>query len=374
MTGAAMAETTPLAAARASGAEVVLVFPGGLPDAQRFRAEAQARGQTVIGASSLTFDPASQAYETWETLPYVHDAAFAARLAQLIGRRAVTAIYAPHEVISGVLCDILPTIAPGVRLIDPNPLKKIELGYRDLLRGASESSADCRFDLEDGRPPLAPIARAGLLRLVETISGMTDGDKIDAIIGAMAYAPNGDLVEIGSWWGRSAALLVLLARHWNIGKLLCVDPWHEAYLDQGVEILDRASARMDNDFAHTIFQINLAPIAGGALNFIRGPSVEAAHSYRPSLTLESETFGRTTYEGRIAFLHIDGNHTYENAKADALAWTPHVKPGGWIVFDDYVWAFGDGPKRVGDEYLSAEADRIALSFVIGTALFVKLKG
>ena len=368
MSGATMRK-----AVETARAEVVLIFPAGLPDSQKFRAEAKARGQAVVGASSLSFDAAAQAYDAWETLPYIHDPAFAARLAAVVARHRVTAIYAPHEVISGVLGDILPSVAPGVGLIDPNPLKKIELAYRDRLHEATEASAAAWFDLPGGRPPLTPIARAGVLRLVETISGMTDGDKIDAIIEAMGHAPDGDLVEIGSWWGRSAAVLVLLARYWGIGKLLCVDPWHEAYLDQGVEILDRASARMDNDFAHAIFQINLAPIAGGALNFIRGPSSEAARRYGPGLALESETFGRTEYEGRIAFLHIDGNHTYENAKADALAWTPHVKPGGWIVFDDYVWAFGDGPRRVGDEFLASEAERIALSFVIGTALFVKLK-
>ena len=74
-----------------------------------------------------------------------------------------------------------------------------------------------------------------------------------------------------------------------------------------------------------------------------------------------------------AVLHIDGNHAYDNVLADACAWTPHVRPGGWIVFDDYVWAFGDGPKRVGDAYLAENAERIDLSFVTGTALWVRLK-
>lgn len=58
--------------------------------------------------------------------------------------------------------------------------------------------------------------------------------------------------------------------------------------------------------------------------------------------------------------------------ADAQAWTPHVKPGGWIVFDDYVWAFGDGPRRVGDAFLADDIWRIDLSFVTGAALFVRL--
>src|SRR4051794_37101026 len=93
--------------------EVVLIFPAGLPDSQKFRADAKARGQAVVGGSSLSFDPAAPAYDTWETLPYIHDPAFGARLAAVVAHHGVTAIYAPHEVISGVLGDILPTVAPG---------------------------------------------------------------------------------------------------------------------------------------------------------------------------------------------------------------------------------------------------------------------
>ena len=134
----------------------------------------------------------------------------------------------------------------------------------------------------------------------------------------------------------------------------------------------QASARIDAEAAFRIFQINLAPLAGGRLNYLRAPSTEAARAYRSGLTVRTETFGTTTYEGRISLLHIDGNHAYESVAADAEAWVPKVKPGGWIVFDDYVWAFGDGPRRVGDAWLQRLGDKVALSFVIGTALFVKL--
>jgi hypothetical protein len=51
-----------------------------------------------------------------------------------------------------------------------------------------------------------------------------------------------------------------------------------------------------------------------------------------------------------------------------------MAPGGWVVFDDYVWAFGDGPQRVGDAWCEANAARIVRQFVIGTALFVQLEG
>lgn len=252
---------------------------------------------------------------------------------------------------------------------DPDPAVIEELAYRDRLARATEAAATCWFDVPGGRPVLTPIARAGITRLVETISGSTAGDKIDAIIETMAHAPDGDVVEIGAWRGRSAALLVLLARHWNIGRVLCIDSWLTGACDPAPD----ASERMDADWAHRIFQINLAPIAGGALNFIRASSAEAALAYAPGLVVESEAFGATTYEGAIAYLHIDGNHTYAQALLDARAWIPHVKPGGWIVFDDYARPYSDGPRQAGDEFLVAEAARISLSLVIGAALFVRLK-
>ncbi len=48
-----------------------------------------------------------------------------------------------------------------------------------------------------------------------------------------------------------------------------------------------------------------------------------------------------------------------------------VMPGGWVVMDDYLWPFGDGPRQVGDELLDAWGDEVATAFVSGTALFVQ---
>lgn len=352
--------------------ETILVFPAGLPQSLRFRAEAEASGAAVIGASSLAFDAASAAYKSWETLPYVHEDDFAEALGAVVRRRGVHAIYSPHEVVAGVLAQTLETMAPGVRLIAPNPVLAEERAYAALYHRCEEAPESRWWMLGGGRPSLAPVERASLIRAVDAIPGMTDLDKMAAVIEAMRHAPEGDVVEIGSWWGRSAALLVMLARRFEIGKVLCVDPWRSDCLDQGVAVLDQASARMDADQALRIFQINLWPLAQGQLNYLRAPSVEAERRYRPGLEVETGSFGKTRYEGAIGFLHIDGNHAYDNVAADAAAWTRHMKPGGWVVFDDYVWAFGDGPRRVGDEYLQANASRIELSFVTGTALFVKL--
>ncbi|HEX8569284.1 MAG TPA: class I SAM-dependent methyltransferase [Caulobacteraceae bacterium] len=354
--------------------ETILVFPGGLPDALSFRAAAAARGCSVVGASSLGWDAASDVYDAWERLPYVHEDGFAPALADLLRRRRVDAIYAPHGVVAGRLSEILGELSPDTRLIDARPLLDKEQAYRELRARVEALPAGDWFQGSpvEPKPRLSGLELAGLLRLVDTVPGMSDRDKIAAVVEMMRHAPPGDVVEIGSWWGRSAALFVWLARRYGVGPVLCVDPWLSEALPQGVAVLDRASAAHDTDEALRIFEINLAPLAQGGLNYLRTYSAEGAGRYTPGLTVETEAFGATRYSGEIAVLHIDGNHAYERVEEDARLWTPLVKPGGWIIFDDYVWAFGDGPKQVGDAFIEENAERVALSFVIGTALFVQL--
>ncbi len=349
-----------------------MVFPAGLPGAQRFHEQARASGKHVIGASSLAFDPEAGAYDEWATLPYVHDAGFASALGDLVRERDITAIYTPHGVVNDVLMDLLPSIAPDVRLLEPDPVQAIEASYRQELAKAEAAGNQDWFDVPNTAPAMSPIERAGIMRLVNTIPGMTNLDKMDAVMAIMRSLPAGDIVEIGSWWGRSAALFLLLGRRSGGGPVLCIDPWRSDCLDQGVAVLDRASARLETDEAFAIFQMNLSPLAQGDLNYIRAQAAEAADIYAPGLTIKTEAFGSTRYSGQIALLHIDGNHAYEQVRSDCYLWTPHVRPGGWIIFDDYVWAFGDGPKRIGDEFLAANAHRIDVSFVMGTALILRL--
>jgi len=354
--------------------ETVLVFPCGLPDSVAYAAEARSAGKRVVGASSLRFDPAAAHYDDWHYLPYVHEDDFREHLMRTLETTGARAVFTPHDVVSTVLSETLPDL-PGVRLLNMSPVAAKMREYAALNHRADAIASAEDWFTEAMRPRLSGAKLAGTLRLVDTIGGMTDHDKIAAVIESFRCAPRGDIVEIGSWWGRSAALMLLLSRHYDIGNVLCVDPWinDRAVTDQGVEALDVSSARVDWDDACMIFQCNLAPLAEGRLNVFRGVSAEAAERYRPDAVIASEIFGTTRYTGQISVLHIDGNHAFESADTDARLWTPHMAPGGIVIFDDYVWAFGDGPKRVGDAYLAANADRIAFSFVMGTALFVKLK-
>jgi len=102
------------------------------------------------------------------------------------------------------------------------------------------------------------------------------------------------------------------------------------------------------------------------------PSTDGAEHYRNHKSVTTSSFGTTSYRGHIAILHIDGNHSYAAAKADIASWSGLVADGGWIIVDDYVWPYGDGPKRAGDEFMAENNERIEVAFVMGSALFLQL--
>ena len=353
--------------------EAVLVFPAGMPEGLAFRDRAKARGLRVVGASSVDHDPAESAYEAWEHLPYVNDPCFDEALATVMRRHGVSAVHAPHHIVWKHLSERLGQIAPGASLTTGQIPQDNERAYRALRDRISAARPPCFWPALPGKLRLTPLQQAGLLRMVDAIPGMCGEEKMVAVMEALRHTPTGDVVEIGSWWGRSAALFVWLARHYGVGKLLCVDPWRDDALVQGEPMVDAASAGLDAQEALRIFEINLAPLAQDALNYLRGSSREAATRYGPGMTVTTEAFGETTYAGRIALLHIDGNHAEPEVAADCALWTPHVVPGGWIIFDDYEWAFGDGVRRVADAFVEANAERIAARFEAGSALFLQLK-
>ena len=353
--------------------EAVLVFPAGMPEGLAFRDRAKAMGLRVVGASSLDHDPAESSYETWEHLPYVNDPGFDAAFADVVKRYAVSTVHAPHHIVWRHLAERLSDLAPGATLTHGTLPHDNTRAYRELRQRVAASPPPRFWPALPPKPALSALERAGVVRLVETIPGMCAEAKMLAVMEIMRDAPSGDVVEIGSWWGRSAGLLVWLARRYQVGKVLCVDPWRLENLMQGTPEVDSAAALHDTDEALRIFEVNLAPLAGGELNYLRAPSAEAAQRYAPGLQVATEAFGEVTYEGRIAVLHIDGNHAEAAVRRDVEGWTPHVAPGGWIIFDDYDWAFGDGPKVVADEFVAANEARIAAHFKAGVALFVQLK-
>jgi predicted O-methyltransferase YrrM len=352
----------------------VLIFPGGMPRSLEYLQACLRDGVPVIGASSLDYDVSRDNYPDWLFLPFITAPGFDAALQQALMSRDIGGIYTPNLVVWEYLSRRLSEIAPGVTLVNSSPVDSEVAPYHKALQfGAAVLAEPLRLAAAGvPRPAVSALAIAALFRHADGIPGMCDHEKIRALCELFRYAPSGDVVEIGSWWGKSAFVLNWLAACYGVGKLLCVDPWSNEHLIQKDEkgLVDRVPVNADE--ALTVFQLNLLPYAHGAVNYLRLPSVAAAMEYRHRREVTTSAFGQTTYAGCIAVLHVDGNHSYENARADVDAWTDLVAPGGWIVIDDYIWPYGDGPQRVGDEFLAANLDRIELAFVMGSALFVRL--
>jgi len=356
--------------------KTVLIFPTGMPRALAFLAKCLADGTQVIGASSVTNDPTRLQYPVWEPLPYITDPDFESRLKQVIAAHSIEGIFTAHPVVWNYLNKSLAQVSPGTILVNASPTVTELEAHRAAVMRANET-LNHGLELSDSLRPKVNLSLheiSALFRHTEDIPGMCDHEKVRALYEVFRHCPEGDVVEIGSWWGKSAFVLLWLAKRFGVGSLLCVDPWSDEHLVQHDEgaLVDTLSSQLSAAEAFEVFQVNLLPYASNNANYLRMPSTDAQTVYSQKREIASLTFGTTNYAGRIAFLHIDGNHTYENVSADLQAWLGHVVSGGWIVLDDYTWPFGDGPKRVGDEFLQSHRYCISTSFVMGGALFVQL--
>jgi len=94
--------------------------------------------------------------------------------------------------------------------------------------------------------------------------------------------------------------------------------------------------------------------------------------YDSGSPIRSPEFGETIMDGQIALLHIDGNHDEPAVRQDFDLWSIRLADGGWIVFDDYTWSHGDGPRKVADEAVAVYGPRVLRRFVSGGALFLKI--
>ncbi|MBU2546874.1 MAG: class I SAM-dependent methyltransferase [Proteobacteria bacterium] len=354
----------------------ILIFPAGMPGAVEFLGQALGQGRKVIGASSLKYDPVRDLYPEWAWLPYVSEPDFDEAFALLAAGKNVGEVYTPHPAIWRYLRQALGRLAPEADLINDEPLDANLAGCRAAMaRARSFLSRPLGLaSLPPTARPLTFLEASALFRSVEAIPGQCDHQKVAALCEIARCCPRGDVVEIGSLWGKSAFVLNYLSGVYGLGPVLCIDPWDSTEMIQNDKggLVDDFARHIDLDEALTLFQINLLPTGRGNLNFLRLPSVEAAVFYRGRGEVGSAAFGQTVYSRQISLLHIDGNHGLEAVRSDLAAWSDLMVPGGWIVIDDYLWPFGHGPRIAADELLTRRHGELACAFVSGGALFVQI--
>jgi predicted O-methyltransferase YrrM len=186
--------------------------------------------------------------------------------------------------------------------------------------------------------------------LVSDIPGWSPHDQLTALF-HLAYMPDatGDIIELGSWCGRSAAALGLAARlsgnttvhaidlfpdqsDWRrnsdgtysfsvrlegqqIDAYLDPAVWEEPYVRDIVPIYDHHPRLLDR-FVDTIQRKGL----GDVVRPHRGTMQMFAQAAPADLRC------------KLAF--IDGDHSYEAVANDIRDVERFLVPGGWICFDD----------------------------------------
>jgi predicted O-methyltransferase YrrM len=142
-------------------------------------------------------------------------------------------------------------------------------------------------------------------------------------------------VEVGSWLGRSAALMAVEIE--NSGKpieFVCVDPW----TDGGPDLQNTTYFQdLGVKDVYDIFRRNVRPIEH-RIKAMRMTSVEAS---------------RFMQDDSVDFLMLDGDHSYEAVRDDIATWMPKMRQrGGVISGDDYLWP---GVKQAVDETFGSRA-------------------
>jgi hypothetical protein len=355
-----------------------LVFPVSTPDGRAYLTAALARGERVVGASCDLSDPTDGA-APWARLPLVHEPGFLAAFLDLVRTHDVRQIHAAAHMVHAALTDMLrQNELAHLRIINRSSLEREFARWDDIFARAARWS-----DLIEALSPAHALPDraflAGVIRLAFDLFGESYDDKLAALLACLLDAPEGDIVEIGALFGRSASVL-LSGRALGAAerRLFVFDPWcAEAGAQQDLPRAMQAYTRSAGlERVAQAFKATFAALAPhDSFAAYRTPSATGCAIYRGDADGEAMRLLKKRAAprpcGRIALLHIDGNHDEACAAEDVALWSPLVAPGGWVVVDDYCWRYGDGPKHAGDALLAHWGNGVACAYVTGDCLFIQ---
>jgi len=146
---------------------------------------------------------------------------------------------------------------------------------------------------------------------IQAIEGLIS-EKEAKCLYELAKSCGGDIVEIGSWKGKSTVCLALGSKAGSKGKVFAIDP-HEGIADSCTKLIG------PRESTEPIFRENIKK-AG-----VDGIVV-------PLVMKSEEAINKWTKH--ISLLWIDGDHEYEGVKKDILLFEPYLKIGSRICFHD----------------------------------------
>lgn len=199
-------------------------------------------------------------------------------------------------------------------------------------------------------------------RVIADIPGFTDTEELQALFN-IAYSLRGDIIEIGSWLGRSSVILGLAARYFD-RKVYCIDlfpsksdwkqnddkSWsivtkdeksaykseHRIYDDTFASRFLPVYSKNESILVQFIDNINSYELDGVAIPF-RGDISDFTKSH-PGI--------------RPKLIFIDGDHDYLSVRRDIEVSVSILDSHGVMCIDDVGGAFTSVTKAVLDSQLS----------------------
>lgn len=151
------------------------------------------------------------------------------------------------------------------------------------------------------------------------------------------------IVEIGVWKGGSTLFMAEHLRTLGLDAVvIAVDTWLGSW-DHWVNPALRAQLSFRNGYPNFFYKF---------MNNVRALGLQ---NYVVPLPLDSLNANETLKHFGITpdVLHIDAGHDYRAVSTDIAVWWPMLRPGGFLVGDDYLQGWPE-VKRAFDDFAAQE--------------------
>jgi len=209
----------------------------------------------------------------------------------------------------------------------------------DIIKLEKVSSSDNPYSqLSKENHEIIDIEMLGKMSL--TIPGMIT-PQAGKFLYALCYMQNikGDVVEIGSWQGRSSTFLARAVKESKNGNFYAIDHFGGNVGKESFYKVEGTLNGLKDNFNHNISKFGLSDV----VHLLDMHTTEAAKQ------LEENT---------IRFLFIDGDHTKEGVRRDIELFFPRLIKGSIIVFDDYFDGFPGLVESVDELFAQYTFDKV----------------
>jgi predicted O-methyltransferase YrrM len=208
--------------------------------------------------------------------------------------------------------------------------------------------------------------------MTKNVPGWTPLDQLFALFNLVYSSPvKGDVLEVGSWCGRSSAVIALAAKLSGNAKVFCVDLFPEK--DDWTQNADGSysfkvkmgdesrSGYQEQTVWKEPFERDIAPLYrdhGSVFNVFKKTLTQCGVSeiVQPFRGTSQDFFKSAHSENlKLKLAFIDADHSFAAVSTDILLTKKHLAPGGWICFDD-AFSHYDGVNRAIEEHVIKSSD------------------